>query len=138
VAGDCIVTDLDRWPIVVHRTLGAPPDHEVDAFLQRANGIMRRREKHVVVFDSLLAGVPSAYMRSRCIAWLRENRPGLDAYCVGTGLVFRSPALRFVMSGVMLAQWHTTPHRVCASLEEAVVWARRQLPETAAGAATRP
>jgi hypothetical protein len=122
-----IVTDLDRWPIVVHRTIGSPPDPEVDAFISRANDIVARRERHVVIFDSLLSGVPSAYMRKRSIDWLRSNADALAKDCAGTGLVFRSPALRFVMSGVMLVQSHSTPHKVCASLEEALIWAREQL-----------
>jgi hypothetical protein len=122
-----IETDFDRWPIVVHRTIGSPTDREVDMFIMRANEVIDRRQKHVVIFDSLLAELPSAYMRDRSIRWLKENGPRMREHCVGTGLVFRSAALRFVLSGVMVVQSHSTPHHVCATLEEALGWASRQL-----------
>jgi hypothetical protein len=41
--------------------------------------------------------------------------------------VFRSAALRFVMSTVMLVASHPVPHRVCATLDEALTWARGQI-----------
>lgn len=122
-----IETELERWPIVVHRTIGSPSDAEVDAFIVRADEILARRTPHVVVFDSLLAEIPSAYMRNRSIQWLRDNGERLRGVCVGTGLVFHSAALRFVMSGVMLASSHPTPHLVCGTLDQAIAWGRRQL-----------
>jgi hypothetical protein len=127
LASGRIETDLTRWPIAVHRTIGSPSDIEVDGFISRANGILSRGEKHVVIFDSLLAELPSAYMRRRSVEWLRENGERMRGSCVGTGLVFRSAALRFVMSGVMLVQSHPTEHVVCGTLEEALAWARVQL-----------
>jgi hypothetical protein len=122
-----IETDLSRWPIVIHATIGSPTDVEVDAFIDRANEVLRRRQKHVVIFDSLLAEIPSPYMRGRSIDWLRTNGPAMRGVCVGTGLVFRSAALRFVLSGVMLMQTHSTPHVVCATLDEALRWAASRL-----------
>ena len=41
--------------------------------------------------------------------------------------MFRSPALRFVMSGVMLVASHPTPHAVCGTLDDALRWAQGQL-----------
>jgi hypothetical protein len=127
IAGGRIETDMSRWPIVVHRTIGSPTDHEVDGFIHRANGILARRARHAVIFDSLLSEMPSKYMRERSIDWLRQNGEGLRDHCVGTALMFRSPALRFVLSGVMLMSSHPTPHIVCGTLEEAIRWSRSQL-----------
>jgi hypothetical protein len=107
-----IETDMSRWPIVVHRTIGSPTDAEVDAFIVRADAILERGERHVVVFENLLADTPSAYMRQQSIDWLNRNGERMADTCVGTGLVFRNAALRFVMSGVMLFVSHPTPHTV--------------------------
>lgn len=122
-----IETDMTRWPIVVHRTIGSPDDREVDAFIDRAESILARGVPHVVIFDSLLAEIPSAYMRRRSGEWLSANGERMRGSCLGTALLFRSPALRFVMSGVMLMTSHPTPHAVCGTLEEALTWSRRQL-----------
>ena len=122
-----IETDTSRWPIVVHRTIGSPSDAEVDAFIDRADAILRRGERHAVVFENLLAETPSAYMRQRSIDWLTKNGEPMAGLCVGTALVFRTAALRFVMSGVMLFVSHPTPHAVVGSLDQAVAWCRDQL-----------
>ena len=127
MAAGRIETDMSRWPIVLHRTIGSPIDREVDQFIARADAILGRRVPHVVVFDNLLADVPSAYMRSRSVEWLRANGERMRGTCLGTALMFRSPALRFVLSGVMLVSSHPTPHAVCGTLDEALRWARGQL-----------
>ncbi len=118
---------MTRWPIVVHRTIGAPGDEEVDLFIERAEAILSQNVRHVVVFDNLLADLPSAYMRQRSGDWLRANGERMQGVCVGTALMFRSPALRFVMSGVMLVASHPTPHVVCGTLDDALRWANAQL-----------
>ncbi len=122
-----IETDMGRWPIVVHRTINIPGDDEVDAFIRRADAILLRGVPHVIVFDSLLADLPSAYMRKRSGEWLKGNGERMQGICVGTALMFRSPALRFVMSGVMLVASHPTPHLVCGTLDEALRWSQGQL-----------
>lgn len=128
-----IETDMTRWPIVLHRTIGSPIDREVDQFIARADAILDRGVPHVVVFDNLLAELPSAYMRTRSVDWLTANADRMRGTCVGTALMFRSPALRFVLSGVMLLSAHPTPHTVCGTLDEALRWARAQLDEARLG-----
>lgn len=118
---------MTRWPIVVHRTIGVPGDLEVDRFIERAEAVLARGVRHVVVFDNLLAELPSPYMRKRSADWLRSNGERMQGVCLGTALMFRSPALRFVMSGVMLVASHPTPHVVCGTLDDALAWSRQQL-----------
>ncbi|MFO0684646.1 MAG: hypothetical protein U0234_21500 [Sandaracinus sp.] len=122
-----IETDMTRWPIVVHRTIGSPTDAQVDAFVARSQEILERGIPHVVVFDNLLAEIPSAYMRQKSVDWLKSNGERMKDTCLGTALLFRSPSLRFVMSGVMLFASHPTPHAVCGTLDEALAWSRQQL-----------
>ncbi len=118
---------MSRWPIVVHRTIGSPTDSQVDLFVARSQEILDRGVVHVVIFDNLLAEIPSSYMRQRSIDWLKGNGEKMRNVCIGTGLVFRSSSLRFVMSGVMLFASHPTPHHVCATIDEALAWSRDQL-----------
>jgi hypothetical protein len=122
-----IESDMSRWPIVVHRTIGMPGDEQVDRFIDRAEAVLARGVQHVVIFDNLLADLPSPYMRKRSGDWLSANGQRMQGICLGTALMFRSPALRFVMSGVMLVASHPTPHTVCGTLDDALRWANAQL-----------
>lgn len=122
-----IEADTSRWPLVVFRTIGSPSDEQVDAFVALSDELLGRGERYVVVFDNLLADLPSAYMRQKSIDWLQRNAARMEGVCIGTALVFRSAGLRFVMSSVMLFASHATPHAVCATLDEALGWARAQL-----------
>lgn len=122
-----IETDLDGWPIVVHRTLGTPTDVQVDAFIRQADMLLDRGEPYVVVFDSTDAGRVSPYMRQQSMAWLKTHGVRLGEHCRGTALVFPSAAFRFVLSTVLLVSPAPVPHSVCGTLREALDWARRQL-----------
>lgn len=124
---DALETDESRWPIVIHRTVGIPSDAQVDAFIDRATAHVMRGEPFVVIFDNSHGGRATGYMRKRATEWLKSYERQLELNCVGTALVFRSAALRFVMSTVMLVVSHTVPHQVCATLEEATRWAEGQL-----------
>jgi hypothetical protein len=122
-------TDEALWPIVVHRTVGIPTDGQIDAFIARADHLLARQVAHVVIFDNTAAGRASPYMRKRSMDWLKANQTALTKYCLGTALVIRSPALRFVMSTVMLVVSQPVPHDVFATLGQAVGWARERLEE---------
>ena len=127
MARDGIRTDESRWPIVVHRTVGIPSEADVDRFIAAADMHLARAEPYVVIFDNTLAGRVPAYLRSSAKAWLTENQTRLGEHCLGTALIFRSAALRFVMTTVMLVVSHPVPHEVCATEEEALRWAGEQL-----------
>ncbi len=116
----------EAWPIVVHTMEGSPTDAEIDAYIVEANEILKRKQKHAVVMDSSKAGSISSYARKRTKEWLTEHFQEVHAYCAGTAYVFASPALRFILSGTMLFMQHPTPYVICATLDEAKTWARRQ------------
>lgn len=124
---DTLETDDSDWPIVVHRTVGIPSEAQVDLFIARASEHLSRGERYVVIFDNAQAGRATAYMRTRATEWLEENGEALGRGCLGTALVFRNAALRFVMSAVMLVVRHPVPIRVCKSMDEAWAWAEEQL-----------
>ena len=112
---------------MVHRTVGIPSDSDVDRFIASANLHLAREEPYVVIFDNTRSGRVPAYMRTQAKAWLSDNSERLSKHCLGTALVFRSAALRFVMTTVMLVVPHPVPHEVCATEEEALRWASQQL-----------
>lgn len=118
---------MTRFPIVVHRTLGSPADHQVDAFIKRANDILERKTPHVVIFDSSEAGLPSAYMRKRNMEWLKERQADVAKHCVGVATVTPSSAMRFVISTAMLVWSQPVAHEVFATVDEARAWANTRL-----------
>lgn len=124
---DALITDESRWPIVVHSTIGVPSEAEVDAFMRRADAILARRTRHAVVFDNSQAGRVPAYMRQKTFEWLGRNRGELERWCVGSALVVRSAALRFLMATVMLVSSHGVEQEVFASLDPALSWCRERL-----------
>ena len=126
---DELRTDDSRWPIVVHTTIGIPSDAQVDRFIAIADHHLARGVPYVVIFDSSQAGRVSPYMRGRAREWLASSKDVFSQHCLGTALVFKSAALRFVMSGVMLVASHPVPHEVCADLEEALRWSQARLDE---------
>ncbi|MCC6875996.1 MAG: hypothetical protein IT378_16935 [Sandaracinaceae bacterium] len=135
MAVDGITTSLDEWPIVVHTTVGIPSEQDVRAFVERADALLLRRERHVVVFDNSQAGRVPSYLRDASTEWLARNRDALERHCAGSALVLRSPALRFVMSTVLLVSSHAVIKEVFGTREEAMAWARRTLAQqkTASG-----
>ena len=127
MARDGIECDETRWPIVIFRTTGIPNDENVDRFIAKADEYLRRGEPYVVIFDNTHSGRATTYMRKRASEWLTSNSERLSQHCLGTGLVFRSAAFRFVLSTVMLVVSHPVPHEVCGTCDEAVAWAEAQL-----------
>lgn len=124
---DDLTTDESRWPIVVHTTIGIPSDAQLDAFMRRADEILARRQPYVVVFDNSQGGRATSYMRERTKEWLKARGPELSQHCLGTALVIRSAALRFVLSTVMFVWPAPVPAEVFGTLEEALAWARSKL-----------
>lgn len=125
-----LTTDESRWPIVVHTTIGIPSEEDVDAFMRRADAILARRARHAVVFDNSQAGRVPAYMRQKTFEWLGKNRGELERYCVGSALVVRSAALRFLMATVMLVSSHGVEQEAFASLDPALAWCHERLRRT--------
>ncbi len=123
----CIETDLSEWPLVIHRTIGSPPDAEVDAFIARADELLLRGEPHAVVFDNTESGMPSSYMRRKNMEWLDARQGVLARYCVATAFVFPSAGMRFVMSTALLVWSQPVEHDVFADVASASAWARAKL-----------
>lgn len=127
VSRHCIETDMSHWPVVVHRTIGSPPDDDVDAFIGRADALLLRGELHAVVFDNTEGGMPSSYMRRKNMEWLDARQGALARTCVATAFVFPSAGMRFVMSTALLVWSQPVEHDVFADVDTALAWARTKL-----------
>lgn len=127
VPRDAIECDESRWPVVVYRTVGIPSEHQVDAFIRHADMMLARREPYAVVFDNTQSGRVPPYLRKAAASWLETNQATLSKHCHGTALVFRSAALRFVMSTVMLVVSHPVGHEVFGDVDSAVRWCDDQV-----------
>ena len=119
---DDLITDESAWPIVVHTTIGIPSEEQVIAMLRRSDALLARRQPYAVIFDNSQAGSVPKYMRDASVRWVRDNKDELERWCRGMGLVIRSPALRFVMSTVLLVTRHAVPSEVFATRAEAFDW----------------
>ena len=124
---DALETDESRWPIVIHRTIGIPDDDQVDAFVARATQHALTGETYAIIFDNTHGGRATTYMRNESKRWLKAHNHLLRKSCAGTAFVFTNPALRFVMSTVLLVVEFGFEHKVCATVDEAVAWCERQL-----------
>lgn len=118
---------MDRWPIAVITHDGEVTDAEVDAHLLESQKIFARRERYAIVFDSTKAGKVSPYMRKKSQEWLNVNEAAMMEFCTGNAFVFASPAMRFLLSTMLLFRGHTVPHSVCATVDEAMRWAKQQM-----------
>ncbi|MGA9521590.1 MAG: hypothetical protein WBV82_09010 [Myxococcaceae bacterium] len=119
--------DTSQWPIVVHTTVGSPSDGQFDAYIREATEVLFREGRHVAVMDSSLLGKASAYARERKKEWLANHEQDLRRACLGTAFVLSSPVTRFAAATILLVRPFPTPYVVCATLEEAMAWARQRL-----------
>jgi hypothetical protein len=120
---NAIRTELTGWPVVVHRVIGTPPVHEVDAYLHRAGGILEQGRRHVVVVDCTLQGPPSEFLRRAQAEWNREHESALGRHCVGTAVVIPQEVVGFAKTMSLLV-WSSLVHcEVFATFDQAHAWA---------------
>ena len=125
-------TDDSMWPILIHETIGVPPEADVRRMLTRSDEALARGETYIVVFDNTHSGSTPKYLRTAAVDWLKANRDALQEHCLGSALVIRSPALRFVMATVLLMTPHTLEQEVFPTRDAALDWCAAKL--RAAGA----
>lgn len=124
---DGIETDESCWPIVVHTTIGIPSEQDVIAFMERADEILARGQRHAVIFDNSKGGKIPSYLRERSVAYVKRNKEALERLCIAKALVIRSAALRFLMTTLMLVTSHGVREEVFGTLDEAMEFCRREL-----------
>jgi hypothetical protein len=119
--------DTSAWPVVIHRVWGSLSEAAVDAYIEQADAVLARQERHVAILDARQTGSVTAYTRSRSMQWIRLNAEALKAHCVATVYVVESPVVRFIVMTTLLVSRLPTPIRVCSTIDEALTWANQRL-----------
>lgn len=117
----------DQWPVVIHRSQGAPTAEQLDAYVRQATELLLRGQRHAVVMDASGLTNVTAYARMSKKDWLQQYERELRTHCAGTALVLSSPLHRFISATLMLFAPFPTPYKVFGTVEEAVEWARAKL-----------
>jgi hypothetical protein len=131
--------DSRSWPLLTVRLYGRDDDDAIDELL---TGLSRnlRRSRCAVVFDTTEVIYPSLSDAQRWTRqegeWLRRNQPLVARNCCAVGFVITNPALRFLLSGVLLIAPLPCAHAVVATQLEARAFCTAQLRAT--GTSLRP
>jgi hypothetical protein len=121
VTGD-IRFDDRHWPLVIVTFRGAAPRPVFDAYLQRMEDYLARAERHCYLLDAREGAMLGHPERSAQGEWLKRHSAELERWSVGTGLVVRSAAVRFVLSAIYLIQAPLTPTETFNTVDDAHRW----------------
>jgi len=94
-----------------------------ERYLQEFGALYQRRQRFLIIFDATRTPDIPAPLRRRQAEWNKENDALLRRYLIGVAFVFSSPASRFVLSSMFLLKPLPVPYTVCATREEALIWA---------------
>jgi hypothetical protein len=122
VAEGSIRLDDRHWPLVLIVYEGAPSKAVFARYLAEMERCFARREKHGYLLDGREGAMLGAEERNTQGAWLKTHRDVLRTYSVGTGLVVRSAAVRFLISAIYLIQTPVSPTETFGSVDDAHAW----------------
>ncbi len=124
-----ITTDLSRWPIVVMTPPSrAMTDQEFKDYLDWVERhITRRGETYTIINDVRRVPAPSAAQRRFIAERMDRLRPFSARYCAGSVMVFESTLMRGIMTAISWMAKPDHPVKVCATVEDALVWCEVQL-----------
>lgn len=118
------------WPLLVLRQAGVDEPADIASMLA---GLTRRlsRGRCAVVFDTLDTQYPplkqaEEYARMEG-EWLRDNQAVIRRNVVGVAFLLTNPAVRFILSSVLLVASLPVPHTVTGDPSEARNYCLRKL-----------
>ena len=120
-----MTVDMSAWPIVVLTSTDDMTYEATEEFLKFwEENVMSREERYATIMD--LRQSPKMPSRQRKILTdrMKKNKEFKKKYCVGTAMVFDSPAVRSVLIAIL---WLFSPaHKtqVFKTYEEAMDWAK--------------
>jgi hypothetical protein len=118
-------------PSAVITCEGVMDQDDTRRFIDTLDAVLRRNERYVTVFDSTKLSSFRMPDRDKIVQWLHENDAELKKLWLGSAVVLSSPALRFVISTVLLVSRPPAPIKVFGSSSEAMAWARARLQSAA-------
>ena len=120
-----MTVDMSVWPIVVFTSADDMTDEAMEKFLRfYEETIMSREERFAAVFDLRQSGTMPSRQRKMLTDRMNKNKEFKKKYCVGTAMVFDSPAVRAVLIAML---WLFSPEhktQVFKTYEEAIAWAK--------------
>jgi hypothetical protein len=122
-----IKIDDTHWPIVVVTTIGVCSDQEFESYLSWMTKSLQRKTRVVTIIDLSQAGRTPKHQRQHQTSWMQAHKEALSLYSAGTAFVFTSPVFRFILSSIFLVQSPPGDYCVVGTIEEARVWAYKQL-----------
>ncbi|WNG43329.1 hypothetical protein F0U60_03885 [Archangium minus] len=115
--------DDSLWPLLIIRVPKGPTPRELEAYLAKRLDYMKRREQHVILYDTRAIGVPSNTLNQRHLEWLREHDMLIRETLIGSSIIITSPLMRLTASTLLHFKPPTMPYYISASLTDAVRWA---------------
>jgi len=122
--------DDSEWPLLMLRQAGADEASDIASML---SGLTRRlsRGRCAVVFDTLGTDYPPL-MQAQEFArmegeWLLANQALVRRNVVGVAFLLTNPAVRFILSSVLLVASLPVPHMVTGAPNEARNYCLRKL-----------
>lgn len=112
----------EHWPLVVVTFEGAASKASFDRYLKQMEGYLARGERHGYLLDGRDGAMLGAEERAAQGAWLKKHKEALKKQSVGSALVLRSAAARFIISAIYLVQAPVAPTESFASVDDAHRW----------------
>jgi hypothetical protein len=122
-----ITFDDSLWPLLVVRFSGTPTQQQFEEYLATRQKYLDRREKHVLIYDTVRFQVLTPEQRQRQINWLRERARLMQETSLGSALIIISPVARMLLSMVLQFSQAKTPYHAARSMPEAARWAAERL-----------
>lgn len=110
------------WPLVVVVYEGAPTKGVFERYLADMERCFARAEKHGYLLDGREGAMLGPDERAAQGAWLKRHKDAARRYSVGTALVVRSAAVRFMLSAIYLVQKPVSPTETFANVDDAHAW----------------
>jgi hypothetical protein len=122
--------DASEWPLLIVHLEDRDDEHSVQAMLTGLEEHLRRG-RCAVVYDTTRNVYPSlAEIQAWSIKegrWLLAHQQLIATRLVGVAFVLPNPALRFVLSAVMLISPLPAPNVVFEESASALAWCREKL-----------
>jgi hypothetical protein len=122
-----ITFDDSLWPLLVVRFAGTPTDEQFGEYLARRQAYLDRKQKHVLIYDTVRFQVLTHEQRQRQIDWIKARADTMKQLSLGSALIITSPVARMTLSIVLHFSQAATPYHAARSLPEAASWAASRL-----------
>ncbi len=112
----------DHWPLIVVTFEGSASKASFERYLAQMEVYLSRGERHGYLLDAREGAMLGAEERTAQAAWLKRHKQALVQYSIGSALVIRSAAARFIVAAIYLLQAPVAPTESFGTIDEAHAW----------------